>query len=161
MKIGKPKDEDQLTCWFEYETPNSKFEVQIKYVPERETRRHLKHSKKKSWKRHQLIEGIDDDVMRFRLLNAAFMGLRGAKKSDIRYMIEPDVPVELNQGEKWDDELLFTPELKEEIIHNINLEFNNFLIDAAKDTESYVAVQKTQELENLESGSGTKKVQKS
>lgn len=156
MKIIKDGFED-LTMLFEYRTPSGKFEVEVCYITEEEVNRIRESSKKPTWRQHQRVDQLDEFKFQQKLLSKAFVGLKGAKRKNLRHMIEPSVKIELNAKETWEDNLNFTPELKADIVENVNADFAQFLVAASRETEAFVSDEKKEEIENLLPGSGTGK----
>jgi len=156
MKIIKDGFDD-LTMLFEYRTSSGKCEVEVRYITEEEVNIIRESSKKPTWKQHQRVDQLDDFKFQQKLLNKAFVGLKGAKRKHLRHMIEPSVKIQLASKETWEDNLTLTSDLKADIVENVNADFAQFLVAASRETEAYVNDEKNEEIENLLPGSGTDK----
>lgn len=156
MKIIKDGNEN-LTMLFEYRTPKGKFEVEVGYITEEEVNRIRESSKKPTWRQHQRVDQLDEFKFQQKLLDKALISLKGARRKHLRHMIEPSVTIQLGSKESWEDNLVLTPDLKADIVENVNADFATFLIAASREAEAYVFDEKKEEMENLLPGSGTDK----
>ncbi len=72
-------------------------------------------------------------------------------------MIEPDVDVELEDGEDLEDDLVFSTQLKDLIIPSMHNRFGVFILKSAREYAAHIAAKKGKDIKNLKAGSGTKK----
>lgn len=131
--------------------------VSIKYLNENTMATLNKKAKSGKYVKHQWNEEVDTKLLAKLIVAEALVNIENMVWNDLRFLIEPDVPLEL-EGNKWTDPAIFCDEVKEIIAEKCNHLFYGFIMAKSRDTEAIAVNVLETENKNLQTGSGTAKV---
>jgi len=130
-------------------------QVHVKYLDEETIETFRKKSIAIHWEKRQKVEDIDVKKINNHIFTAALQNIENLTPRAVKYLIEPNVTLELDEETTWDAPMKFDDNVKKIITAHINYNFAAFLLTMSRDVETLVNARETQEQENLAPISGT------
>ena len=132
-------------------------DVTVKYLDEELMTAMRKKCMETKWVNHVKTEDLNIKKTNQLLIDEGLQDISNLTPYTLKYLIEPTVKIELDEGTTWDTPCKFGPEIKAVIKENINFSFFSFLQDKCRDAEALVNAQEAGGQENLGHSSGTAK----
>jgi len=155
----KEKDSKNVVHVYPYEPPylETTLQVSVKYLDEDLLSSMRKKCMETTWVNHQKTQELNVKAMNKLLIKESLQDITDLTPRALKYLIEPNVELELDKGTSWDTPCKFNEEVKSVIADHINFNFFAFLQDKSRDAEALVNAQELGEKENLSPTSGTAK----
>lgn len=151
MKIQK-KD---VTAKFEYELPNGEtINIELGYISEEKITEIRKNATFWTWRNRKQVQEVNDTKLTESIISEGLKNIQGLRVKHIRYLVEPNTQIELDEGETWEKEIMFS-DYKNIIIDNINNDFGSFIITGCRENKAFIDYKKKIELQNLGTGSSS------
>ena len=136
--------------FFEYDSAL----FQVRFLDEDEGTEVMKKSQFVEYDRkHQRQEKINYAKMNRLIVKKVLVGWKNLDLRAFKQLIIPTKTLQLSDGETWEDEVEYTPELRDFLVQYMHHEFMGFVVGAAKDVEAHQLAQNAIQAENLGLGS--------
>lgn len=143
---------------FEFETVNGTIQVEVAFLPSDELDKIVTASTKTKWKRNQPQEILETKKFRKKLFKSTICNIKGATIKHFNCLLEPYCHIAA-EGDAQ-KEIAFDNDLLDILVNYCHLEFQEFILERAREVTSFYEKESNQEKANLKLGSGGSKAKK-